>query len=190
MGIALEVFNPRDFDLVVGAGEVWAVTYQDRVVERPDFIHCRTGAETDYFSVAYHRGGDSRNMLTHRVVPGRRVYVGFGVDDAPRFAGRIRGLRRLKRSAAFSSRAPIPDRRCHSTNEPTRPIHAARRVIAPEGGKSQSAVSARDIDLRKATSRQSPNIRPIGLVERIGGRPTAKARAGTSKARATHRRRA
>lgn len=32
---------------------------------------------------AYQRWRDMRNVLTHRAAPGRRVYVGIGIDDAP-----------------------------------------------------------------------------------------------------------
>src|SRR5690606_6971684 len=105
-------------------------------------------------------------------------------------SGRIRNLRPLKARPAFLSRTPAPDLRCHSTKPPTIPIHAARRAIALEVGAILPAVSTRDIDLRKATSRQSPKTSPIGLAERMAGRPTAKARTGTSRVSGTHRRRA
>ncbi len=32
---------------------------------------------------SYQRWRDMRNVLTHRAAPGRRVYVGIGIDDAP-----------------------------------------------------------------------------------------------------------
>lgn len=62
MEIALEVLNPHKFDIVVGADDDWAVTYQDRLMERPDFIICRTGAETDYFTLALLRHFERRGV--------------------------------------------------------------------------------------------------------------------------------
>jgi gamma-F420-2:alpha-L-glutamate ligase len=62
MGIELEVLNPHGFDLVVGATDGWAVTYQDRALDRPDFIICRTGAETDYYTLALLRHFERRGV--------------------------------------------------------------------------------------------------------------------------------
>lgn len=62
MEIALEVLNPHSFDLIVGADDDWSVTYQDRLMERPDFIICRTGAETDYFTLALLRHFERRGV--------------------------------------------------------------------------------------------------------------------------------
>lgn len=52
LAIDLEILHPHNFDLVVGADDDWTITYEDRPMERPDFILCRTGAETDYFTLA------------------------------------------------------------------------------------------------------------------------------------------
>ncbi len=62
MEMALDVLNPHKFDIVVGADDDWAVTYQDRLMERPDFIICRTGAETDYFTLALLRHFERRGV--------------------------------------------------------------------------------------------------------------------------------
>ncbi len=62
MGIDLEVLNPHSFDLIVGADDDWSVKYQDRMMERPDFIICRTGAETDYFTLALLRHFERRGV--------------------------------------------------------------------------------------------------------------------------------
>lgn len=48
MEMELHVLNPHNFDLFVGAGDDWSVTYQDQLMDRPDFIICRAGAETAY----------------------------------------------------------------------------------------------------------------------------------------------
>ena len=62
MGIALDVLHPHSFDLIVGAENDWSVKYQDRMMERPDFILCRTGAETDYFTLALLRHFERRGV--------------------------------------------------------------------------------------------------------------------------------
>ncbi|OHT18594.1 ATP-grasp domain-containing protein [Edaphosphingomonas haloaromaticamans] len=62
MGIDLDVLNPHSFDLIVGADDGWSVKYQDRMMERPDFIICRTGAETDYFTLALLRHFERRGV--------------------------------------------------------------------------------------------------------------------------------
>lgn len=62
MGIALDVLHPHSFDLIVGAEDDWSVKYQDRMMERPDFILCRTGAETDYFTLALLRHFERRGV--------------------------------------------------------------------------------------------------------------------------------
>ncbi len=62
MGVDLEILHPHQFELVVGAGDGWAVKYQGRAVERPDFIICRTGAETDYFTLALLRHFERRSI--------------------------------------------------------------------------------------------------------------------------------
>jgi len=49
-GVELQVLNPRDFDLVVGAGS--SAVYRGRPLPRPDLIIPRTGSETSYFTLA------------------------------------------------------------------------------------------------------------------------------------------
>lgn len=61
-GIDLEVLHPHSFDLVVGTDEEWSVKYLGRPVEGPDFIICRTGAETDYFTLALLRHFERRGV--------------------------------------------------------------------------------------------------------------------------------
>ena len=61
-GIDLGVFNPHRFELIVGGGDEWSVTYEDRPIERPDFIICRTGAETDYYTLALLRHFERRGV--------------------------------------------------------------------------------------------------------------------------------
>jgi gamma-F420-2:alpha-L-glutamate ligase len=60
MGIDLTVHDPHRFDLIVGGDEDWAVTYNDSPMGRPDFIICRTGAETDYYTLALLRHFERR----------------------------------------------------------------------------------------------------------------------------------
>jgi len=62
MGIDLAVLDPHAFDVVVGAGDDWQVKYREALIERPDFIICRTGAETDYFTLALLRHFERRNV--------------------------------------------------------------------------------------------------------------------------------
>lgn len=62
MGIMLEVLHPHSFDLIVGADDERSVKYQDRTMERPNFILCRTGAETDYFTLALLRHFERRGV--------------------------------------------------------------------------------------------------------------------------------
>ena len=50
--IDLSVLHPHHFELVVGREEGWDVGYEGQPVARPDFIICRTGAETDYYTLA------------------------------------------------------------------------------------------------------------------------------------------
>jgi gamma-F420-2:alpha-L-glutamate ligase len=52
MDIELHVLKPRDFDLVVDSKQHWSALYQGRKLERPDLIICRTGSETNYFTLA------------------------------------------------------------------------------------------------------------------------------------------
>lgn len=60
--IELHVLKPHNFDLVAGTIEDWSVHYEDRLLERPDFILCRTGAETDYFTLAVLRHFERRGV--------------------------------------------------------------------------------------------------------------------------------
>ncbi|MBB4631857.1 ATP-grasp domain-containing protein [Sphingosinicella soli] len=62
MGLELEVLQPHAFELVVGADDDWAVKYRDGPIDRPDFIICRTGAETDYFTLALLRHFERRGV--------------------------------------------------------------------------------------------------------------------------------
>jgi gamma-F420-2:alpha-L-glutamate ligase len=62
MGIELHVFQPHRFEMVVGTGSDWAMKYQGVPVERPDFVICRTGAETDYFTLALLRHIERRGV--------------------------------------------------------------------------------------------------------------------------------
>jgi gamma-F420-2:alpha-L-glutamate ligase len=66
VGIDLHVFNPHGFDLIVGNLDdndtEWTVRYQGIIVEKPDFIMCRTGAETDYFTLAFLRHMERRGV--------------------------------------------------------------------------------------------------------------------------------
>lgn len=62
IGLDLQVLHPHHFDLVVGTGEDWAVKYQGSPIARPDFVLCRSGAETDYFTLALLRHFERRNI--------------------------------------------------------------------------------------------------------------------------------
>lgn len=61
-GIEMLVLNPHRFEMVVGAESEWAIKYQGRPVARPDFVICRTGAETDYFTLALLRHFERRGV--------------------------------------------------------------------------------------------------------------------------------
>ena len=52
LGIDLEILKPQDFDLIVGPRRGWDASYRDRNLDKPDFIIARTGAETNYFTLA------------------------------------------------------------------------------------------------------------------------------------------
>lgn len=52
LGIDVEVLKPQDFDLIVGLRRGWDASYRARSLEKPDFIIARTGAETNYFTLA------------------------------------------------------------------------------------------------------------------------------------------
>lgn len=60
--LELHVLNPHDFDLVSGPIRDWSVHYQGHSLERPDFLICRTGAETDYFTLAVLRHFERRGV--------------------------------------------------------------------------------------------------------------------------------
>lgn len=92
MGIDLDILNPHNFDLVVGAEDDWAAQYQDRSLERPDFVICRTGAETDYFTLA---------LLRHFERRGVRLVNGPATIE--RVADKLHTLQRLNRAGL-----PIP----------------------------------------------------------------------------------
>lgn len=62
LGIDLAVLDPHRFELIVGSDEDWAVDYQGQRLERPDFIICRTGAETDYYTLALLRHFERRGV--------------------------------------------------------------------------------------------------------------------------------
>lgn len=55
MGIDVEILQPQHFDLVVDSSTAWSAIYDDRVLEKPDFIITRTGSETTYFMLAVMR---------------------------------------------------------------------------------------------------------------------------------------
>lgn len=61
-GIDLHVLKPHDFDIVAAPVEGWSVHYNGHSLERPDFILCRTGAETDYFTLAVLRHFERRGV--------------------------------------------------------------------------------------------------------------------------------
>lgn len=61
-GIELHVLKPHNFDIVAAPLEGWSVHYDGHSLERPDFILCRTGAETDYFTLAVLRHFERRGV--------------------------------------------------------------------------------------------------------------------------------
>lgn len=61
-GIDLHVLKPDNFDLVAGEVRDWSVHYEGHSLERPDFLLCRTGAETDYFTLAVLRHFERRGV--------------------------------------------------------------------------------------------------------------------------------
>ncbi len=48
-GIELHVLKPHNFDIVAAPVDGWSVHYEGHSLARPDFILCRTGAETGLF---------------------------------------------------------------------------------------------------------------------------------------------
>ena len=62
LGIEMHVLQPHSFELVVGAVGDWGIKYQGRAIDKPDFVICRTGAETDYFTLALLRHFERRGV--------------------------------------------------------------------------------------------------------------------------------
>jgi gamma-F420-2:alpha-L-glutamate ligase len=62
MGIEMHVLKPHSFELVVGGDGDWAMKYAGRAIDKPDFVICRTGAETDYFTLALLRHFQRRGV--------------------------------------------------------------------------------------------------------------------------------
>lgn len=62
LGIDLQVLQPHRFELVVGKVGDWAMQYAGSPIEKPDFVICRTGAETDYFTLALLRHFQRRGV--------------------------------------------------------------------------------------------------------------------------------
>src|ERR1700760_4463171 len=63
LGIDLSVLKPREFDLVVNHGQEWSATYDGRSLCKPDAILCRTGAETNYFTLAVLRHFERQGVM-------------------------------------------------------------------------------------------------------------------------------
>ena len=61
-GIELHVLKPHNFDIVAAPEDGWSVHYEGHSLARPDFILCRTGAETDYFTLAVLRHFERRGV--------------------------------------------------------------------------------------------------------------------------------
>lgn len=91
-GIALEIFKPEHFDLVVDAHDDRIARYRGEPVERPDFVICRTGAETDYPTLA---------LLRHLERQGVRLVNGPGPIEL--VADKLHSLQTLARAGL-----PIP----------------------------------------------------------------------------------
>ncbi|MDP3737829.1 MAG: RimK family alpha-L-glutamate ligase [Hyphomonadaceae bacterium] len=51
-GLDLTVVHPRSFELIVTTEREWRAEYDGKTLGRPDFIIPRTGAETNYFTLA------------------------------------------------------------------------------------------------------------------------------------------
>lgn len=92
MDIDLALLHPHQFELVVGREAEWDVDYQQKPIDRPDFIICRTGAETDYYTLA---------LLRHFERRGVRLIN--GPDAIERVADKLHTLQRLSRAGL-----PIP----------------------------------------------------------------------------------
>ncbi|WP_447753036.1 ATP-grasp domain-containing protein [Sphingopyxis fribergensis] len=61
-GVELHVLKPHNFDIVAAPVDGWSVHYEGHSLARPDFILCRTGAETDYFTLAVLRHFERRGV--------------------------------------------------------------------------------------------------------------------------------
>ncbi len=61
-GLELHVLKPHNFDIVAAPVDGWSVHYEGHSLARPDFILCRTGAETDYFTLAVLRHFERRGV--------------------------------------------------------------------------------------------------------------------------------
>lgn len=62
MGIEMHILKPHSFELVVGGDGDWAMKYAGHAIDKPDFVICRTGAETDYFTLALLRHFQRRGV--------------------------------------------------------------------------------------------------------------------------------
>jgi gamma-F420-2:alpha-L-glutamate ligase len=62
LGVQLSVLNPHRFELIVGRGDEWAVSHAGEALSKPDFIICRTGAETYYHTLALLRHFERRGV--------------------------------------------------------------------------------------------------------------------------------
>jgi gamma-F420-2:alpha-L-glutamate ligase len=51
-GITLDVLKPQEFDLIVDSAKGWSAVYLGRNLAKPNMIISRTGAETNYFTLA------------------------------------------------------------------------------------------------------------------------------------------
>lgn len=92
LGIDLEILKPQDFDLIVGLRRGWDTSYRGRELEKPDFIIARTGAETNYFTLA---------VLRHFERQG--VHMVNGADAIESVADKLHSLQLLA-----SRGIPIP----------------------------------------------------------------------------------
>lgn len=61
-GLELHILKPHDFDIVAAPHGDWSAHYEGHSLDRPDFILCRTGAETDYFTLAVLRHFERRGV--------------------------------------------------------------------------------------------------------------------------------
>lgn len=169
MGIDLDVLNPHSFDLIVGADDEWAVKYEDRPLDRPDFIICRTGAETDYFTLA---------LLRHFERRGVRLVNGPATIE--RVADKLHTLQRLNRaglptrSAAHSILAAPSVRpwRCASANgSPSR--RSTARDCRPTLRSRRASPSARGRSTSRAVWARTPTEPPPSLVRALREKPAS-----------------